>query len=366
MKYDYLIVGSGLFGSVFANQAASAGKKCLVIEKRPVIGGNIRTEQVEGIHCHVHGPHIFHTNDEALWRFVNGFVKFKPFIYSPVAMYHGRVFNLPFNMHTFYQVWGVSTPAAAMKKLKQQTSAVKEINNLEDQAIALVGEDIYRVLIKEYTEKQWNRNCEDLPAFIIKRLPVRFTWDNNYFNDIYQGIPEGGYNKLTEGLLQGIECRTGTDYFQDRDYFNSLADQIVYSGSVDEFYDYRFGHLEYRSLAFESEVLELDNFQGTAVVNYTSHEVPYTRIIEHKHFEGVKVPGTVVSLELPQKWEKGRERYYPVNDSSNMALFQLYSALAGMETRVIFGGRLGAYRYYDMHQVIAAAMKQAKESLKTG
>lgn len=362
-RYDYLIVGSGLFGSVFAWKAAKAGKKCLVIDKRPQLGGNVYCENIEGINVHRYGAHIFHTSDRKIWDFVNSIVPFNRYTNSPLANCHGRLYNLPFNMNTFHQMWGVNTPEEAEAIIAEQRKEVKgEPANLEEQAISLVGRDIYETLVKEYTEKQWGRDCKDLPAFIIRRLPVRMVYDNNYFSDSFQGIPEGGYNKLIEGLLAGIETRTGVDFFADREYWESVADRIVFTGRIDEFYGYRFGRLEYRTVRFETETLDKPNFQGNAVVNYTTHEQPYTRIIEHKHFEmfGEEVyacPKTVISKEFSTEWKDGMEPFYPVNDERNSAVYGKYRELAEKEKNVIFGGRLAEYRYYDMAPVIARALE---------
>lgn len=359
-KYDYLIVGSGLFGSVFACEAKKRGKKCLVIDKREHAGGNVYCENTEGINVHKYGAHIFHTNDKAIWDYVNSFVEFNRYTNSPVAMYKGKLYNLPFNMNTFYQLWGVQTPKEAKEKIQSQIDQLKieEPSNLEEQALSLIGSDIYEKFIKGYTEKQWGRSATELPAFIIKRLPVRFTYDNNYFNDKYQGIPIGGYNKLVEGLLKDIEVRLGVDYFANREEWNALADKIVFTGKIDQYYDYRFGQLEYRSLRFDHEVHDTENYQGNAVINYTEREVPYTRIIEHKHFEFGTQPKTVVTKEYPLEWTSEKEPYYPINDAKNTETFKQYQALADEETKVIFGGRLAEYRYYDMHQIIGSALKK--------
>ena len=370
-KYNYLIVGSGLFGSTFAYRAKKLGKKCLVIDCRKQIGGNIYCENVEGINVHKYGAHIFHTNNKQVWDFVNSIVEFNRYTNSPVANYKGTLYNLPFNMNTFYQMWGVTTPTEAKAKIEEQKAeAVKKMleegihepRNLEEQAITLIGKDIYEKLIKGYTEKQWGRKCTDLPAFIIKRLPVRFVYDNNYFNDKYQGIPIGGYNKLIDGLLDDIEVRTGVDFFENRSYWESIAEKIVFTGKIDEFYDYRFGKLEYRTVRFEEEILDCSNYQGNAVINYTEKEVPYTRVIEHKHFEmfGDEVynnPKTVISKEYSTEWKDGMEPYYPVNDDKNNKLYSKYKELADAETKVIFGGRLAEYKYYDMHNTIEQAFK---------
>lgn len=362
MKYHYLIIGSGLFGSVFAHEAHKRGKKVLVIDKRPHLGGNVYCREVEGIQVHEYGAHIFHTNDEAIWNYVNSFVPFNNYINSPVALAKGKLYNLPFNMNTFYQLWGVKTPEEAKAKLAEQIAqyGVKEPRNLEEQALSLVGKDIYETLIKEYTEKQWGKKATELPAFIIKRLPVRLRFDNNYFNDRFQGIPIGGYNKLIDGLLNGIETRTDTDYFTNRAYFDGLAEKIVYTGKIDEFFDYEFGQLSYRSLRFETETLDTDNFQGNAVVNYNDGDVPFTRIIEHKHFEFGTQPKTVITREYPQNWTREKEAYYPINDEQNQAIYKQYKAKADTLSNVIFGGRLAEYRYYDMHQIIASALKAVK------
>ncbi len=369
--YDYLIVGSGLCGATFAHLAAKDGKKCLVIDKRPQLGGNAYCEDVEGIHVHKYGPHIFHTNNKETWDFVNSFVPFNRYTNTPVARYQDRLYNLPFNMNTFYQMWGVITPEQAKAKIEEQKAealarmneaGVKEPRNLEEQALLLVGRDIYERLIKGYTEKQWGRPCTELPAFIIKRLPVRFVYDNNYFNDAFQGIPIGGYNKLIEGLLKGVECRTNTDFFEDREHWESMADRIVYTGPIDEYYGFQFGKLEWRTVRFEQEVLDTPNYQGDAIVNYTEREIPYTRIIEHKHFEsfGQAVydnPHTVISREYSTEWKPGMEPFYTVNNEQNNALYQKYRNLADKETNVILGGRLAEYKYYDMAPVIERAFE---------
>lgn len=362
-SYDYLVVGSGLFGATFACMAHRQGKKCLVIDKRPHLGGNVYCERKEGINVHKYGAHIFHTSNKQVWDFVNSFTEFNRYTNSPVANYKGELYNLPFNMNTFYQMWHVRTPEEAQAKITEQkvealqTLEGREPVNLEEQALVLVGKDIYEKLIRGYTEKQWGRSCKELPAFIIRRLPVRLVFDNNYFNDTYQGIPIGGYNKLIDGLLEGIETRINADFFENRTYWESLADRIVFTGQIDEFYDYRFGKLEYRTVRFEEETLDMPNYQGNAVVNYTEREVPYTRIIEHKHFEMFgdavyQCPKTIISKEYSTEWKDGMEPYYPVNDEKNNALYQKYKELADKEEKVIFGGRLAEYRYYDMHQVI--------------
>lgn len=365
-KYDYLIVGSGLFGMTFAHMAAKHGKRCLVIEKRNHKGGNIYCESIEGINVHKYGAHIFHTSNKRVWDFVNSIVEFNRYTNSPVANYKGKLYNLPFNMNTFYQMWGVTTPDEAKAVIetqkaevltRMQAEGISEPRNLEEQALMLIGNDIYERLIKGYTEKQWGRACTQLPAFIIKRLPVRMTFDNNYFNDKYQGIPVGGYNRLIEGLLEGIEVRTGVDYFADKEYWDSMAEKIVYTGKVDEFFGYRYGKLNYRTVRFEQEVIDTPNYQGNAVVNYTDAETPFTRIIEHKHFEmfGGAVydcPRTVISREYSMEWQDGMEPYYPVNNVENNALYSQYKQLADKEERVIFGGRLAEYKYYDMAPII--------------
>jgi UDP-galactopyranose mutase len=353
-KYDYLIVGAGLFGLTFAHKAKQAGKTCLVIDKRSHYGGNLYCENIEGINVHKYGAHIFHTSNKKVWDFVNSFVEFNRFTNSPVANCKGRIYNLPFNMNTFYQIWGTVTPDDAINKINEQRKESQIINpqNLEEQAISLVGMDIYNLLIKGYTEKQWGRNAKELPAFIIKRLPVRFTYDNNYYEDLYQGIPSGGYNVLLEGLMKGIELRLNLDYFTERDSLNFLANKVVFTGMIDEYYNYRFGKLGYRSLRFEDTILDQSNYQGNAVVNYTSTDVPFTRSIEHKHFEFGTQAKTVVTHEYPQEWSEGFEPYYPINDEINNSLYQKYRELADLESNVIFGGRLAEYKYYDMHQII--------------
>ena len=362
--YDYLIVGSGLFGAVFAHEAYKKGKKCLVIEKRNHIGGNIYCDEMEGIMVHKYGAHIFHTSDAKVWEYVNALSPFNRYTNSPVANYHGELYNLPFNMNTFHALWGVNTPEEAARKIAQQRSAVKgEPSNLEQQAIRLAGTDIYEKLIKGYTEKQWGRDCKELPAFIIKRIPVRFTYDNNYFNDPYQGIPVEGYNKMIEKLLEGVEVRLNVDFNiseENRQYYKNLADKLIYTGTIDSYFDYRYGALEYRSLRFETEVLDCENYQGVAVMNYTDRETPYTRIIEHKHFLFGTQPKTVVTKEYPVSWTPGKEPYYPVNDDKNQELYQKYVKAAGRERNVRFGGRLAEYKYYDMDQVIASALNAAE------
>lgn len=361
-KFDYLIVGAGLFGAVFAHEAIKDGKTCLVIDKRNHIGGNLYTENVEGINVHKYGAHIFHTSDKEVWDYVNELVEFNRYTNSPVARYRDELYNLPFNMNTFYELWGVKTPEEAKAFIEKQKAEAlegrenQEPQNLEEQAICLAGRDIYEKLVKGYTEKQWGRRATELPPFIIKRLPVRFTFDNNYFNDKYQGIPIGGYTALIEKMLNGAEVRLDVDYLKNRDEYNALADKIVFTGMIDEYFDYCYGQLEYRSLRFETEVLDTPNFQGNAVVNYTEYEIPYTRIIEHKHFEFGTQEKTVITKEYPAKWEKGDEPYYPMNDEKNNGLFKKYRELADKEENVIFGGRLGEYKYYDMHQVVRRAL----------
>ncbi len=359
--YDYLIVGAGLYGAVFARQAADAGKKVLVIDKRNHIAGNVYTTPVEDIQVHVYGAHIFHTNNRQVWDYVNRFADFNRFTNSPVANYKGELYSLPFNMYTFNKMWGVVTPQEAADKIESQRKAagITEPKNLEEQAISLVGTDIYEKLIKGYTEKQWGRPCKELPAFIIKRLPVRFTFDNNYFNALYQGIPVGGYTKMVERMLDGIEVRLGVDYLNERKNLDAIAEKVVFTGPIDAFYDYSLGHLEYRSVRFETEVLDIPNFQGNAAVNYTDAETPWTRIIEHKWFEFGDQPKTVISREYSSEWKPGDEPYYPVNDEKNNALYLRYKALAEQESKVLFGGRLGQYRYYDMDAVIAAALSDS-------
>jgi UDP-galactopyranose mutase len=363
--YDYLIVGSGLFGAVFAHEMKKRGRTCLMIEKRSHSGGNIFCEKIEDINVHKYGPHIFHTNDLEIWNYVNQFVEFNRFTYSPIAIHKNKVFNLPFNMNTFTQLWGVITPEEAEKKIKDQVrlSKISNPQNLEEQAIFLVGIDIYEKLIKGYTEKQWGKPAKELPNFIIKRLPVRYTYDNNYFNDKYQGIPIGGYNKIIDKLLEGIELRLNVDYHLDRKYWNSIASKVVYTGPIDEFYDYCFGHLEYRSLKFESEVLQLENFQGNAGVNYTDSEIPYTRIVEHKHFEFGTQKSTVITKEYSVSWKPGMEPFYPINDTVNNQKYFQYKKLTECESNIIFGGRLAEYKYYDMHQIIGSALSKVSKEL---
>lgn len=361
MKYDYLIVGSGLYGAMFAHMAKRQGKKCLVIDKRPQKGGNLFCENIEGIQVHKYGPHIFHTSNKIVWDFVNSLVPFNHFRYCPLACYHGRFYHLPFNMNTFYEMWGAKTPMEAHAIIDKQRQEIKtEPANLEEQAISLVGREIYETLVKGYTEKQWGRDCRDLPSFIIKRLPLRFYFDNNYFNDCYQGIPIGGYNILIERLLDGIEVRLNINYIKNRYELNQLADKIVYTGAIDEFYDYKLGPLEYRSLRFEEKIIDQESCQGNAAVNYTDIDHPYTRIVEHKYFEFGRQPKTVITIEYPEKWEPGKERFYPINDSANNLRYEQYKALGQCEQKVIFGGRLAEYHYYDMAPIIEKIMKSFK------
>ncbi|MCR5804788.1 MAG: UDP-galactopyranose mutase [Clostridia bacterium] len=358
-QYDYLIVGAGLYGSVFARLATDNGKKCLVIDKRDTVAGNIYTEEVNGINVHKYGAHIFHTSNKEVWEFVNKYAEFNRYTNSPIANYKGEIYSMPFNMYTFNKMWGVVTPEEARKKIDEQMAdcRVEEPKNLEEQAMNLIGKDIYEKLVKGYTEKQWGRKATELPGFIIKRLPVRLTYDNNYFNDTYQGIPIGGYTKLVENILEGIEVRLGVDFLKNREELENLADKIVYTGMIDEYYDYCFGELEYRSLRFETEIMpDVDNYQGNAVVNYTDSETPYTRIIEHKHFEFNTCKGTVVSREYPATWKKGDEPYYPMNNDKNNDLYQKYAKKAEEDNKVIFGGRLGKYKYYDMDDTIEVAI----------
>ena len=363
--YDYLIVGAGLFGAVFAREAANAGKSCLVIDKRSHIAGNIYTEDVAGIPVHRYGAHIFHTNNKAVWQYVNQFAEFNRYTNSPVANYKGELYNLPFNMNTFNKMWGVITPQEAAAKIEEQRkeAGITEPKNLEEQAISLVGKDIYEKLIKGYTQKQWGRKCTELPSFIIKRLPVRLTFDNNYFNDLYQGIPMGGYNVIIDKMLDGVEVELGTDYLANKDKYENIADKIIFTGPIDEFYDYCFGPLEYRSVRFETEELPVENYQGNAVINYTDAETPYTRIIEHKHFEFGTQPTTVISKEYSAEWKVGDEPYYPVNNDKNAALYQKYLDKSKEENKVIFGGRLGEYKYYDMDKVIESALNFVEKEL---
>ena len=369
--YDYLIVGAGLFGAVFAYEAKKKGKKVLVIDKRPNIAGNIYTENIEGIQMHKYGAHIFHTSNKKVWDYVGQFAEFNRYTNSPVARYKDELYNMPFNMNTFSKMWGVVTPKEAKEKIDSQIAeaGIKEPKNLEEQAISLVGRDIYEKLVKGYTEKQWGKRANELPSFIIKRLPVRMTYDNNYFNDLYQGIPIGGYTQIVEKMLTGIEVRLNTDFFSNREELEALADKIVFTGMIDEYFDYCYGELEYRSLRFETEILDEENYQGNAVVNYTEYEIPYTRIIEHKHFEfgcqnGNYNPKTIITREYPATWKKGDEPYYPMNDDKNNELYAKYKELADKQEKVIFGGRLGMYKYFDMHQVIEVALNVAEKELK--
>ena len=363
--YDYLIVGAGLFGAVFAHEATKRGKRCLVVEKRSHIGGNVFTEEIEGIQVHKYGAHIFHTSNEEVWQYVCQFARFNNFINSPVANYKGKLYNLPFNMNTFYQMWGVKTPAEAAAKIDEQRKAagIVEPRNLEEQAISLVGEDIYRILIKGYTEKQWGRDCRDLPASIIRRLPVRFTFDNNYFRDRFQGIPEDGYTAMVEKMLDGVEVRLNTDFLEQKAELEAIADKVIFTGPIDAYFDYVYGPLNYRSVRFETEILPIQNYQGVAVVNYNEREVPFTRIIEHKHFVFGTQEKTVISREYPSEWKLGVEPYYPVNDGPNTALYERYKALAENQKRVHFAGRLGQYKYFDMDKVIAEAHEYARAEL---
>lgn len=370
-EYDYLIVGAGLYGSTFTHLARQKGKRCLVIDKRPHLGGNVYCEEIEGIHVHKYGAHIFHTDNKTVWDFVNAIVPFNRYTNSPIANYQGKRYNLPFNMNTFYQMWGVTTPEEARKKIEEQkadavaamqTAGVSEPRNLEEQALVLIGKDIYETLIKGYTEKQWGRKCTDLPAFIIKRLPVRFVYDNNYFNDRYQGIPIGGYNQLIDGLLEGVETRVNTEFLENRSHWEDIAEKIVYTGAIDAYYDYQFGRLDWRTVRFEEEILDVPNYQGNAVMNYTDREVPYTRIIEHKHFEmfGDAVyncPKTVISREYSTEYQEGMEPYYTVNDERNNAMAAKYHQLAAHEDHVLFGGRLAEYKYYDMAPIVEKVLK---------
>lgn len=365
MKYDYLIVGAGLFGATFAYEATKKGKKCLLIDKRSHIGGNVYTEQIEGINVHKYGAHIFHTSNKEVWDFVNRFATFNHYVNSPVAVYKDELYNLPFNMNTFSKMWNIKTPQQARDVIKSQIASlnIKDPKNLEEQALSLVGTDVYEKLIKGYTEKQWGRDCKDLPAFIIKRLPLRFTYDNNYFNDRYQGIPEGGYTQMIEKMLEGCDIQLETDYFEFVKQTNIQYDKVIYTGMIDEYYQFKYGRLEYRTVSFENEVLDTDNFQGNAVVNYTEREVPYTRIIEHKHFEFGTQPKTVISKEYPVEWKYGMEPYYPINNERNIAIYQQYKELADKEENVYFGGRLGMYQYFDMDKVILAAWQLAQALL---
>lgn len=364
-QYDYLIVGAGIFGAIFAYEAKNKGKKCLVIDKRKHIGGNIYTENIAGINVHKYGAHIFHTSNKEVWEYINQFGEFNHYINSPIAIYKNELYNMPFNMNTFNKLWGIITPKEAKEKIDEEIekAGITEPKNLEEQAISLVGNTIYKKLVKGYTEKQWGQSAKNLPSFIIKRLPVRFTYDNNYFNDVYQGIPIGGYTKIIEKMLEGVDIKLNCNFFEDRKYLENIAEKIIFTGPIDEFYNYKYGELEYRSLRFETEVLEEENYQGNAVVNYTEYEIPYTRIIEHKHFEFGTQKNTVITKEYPDKWTKEKEPYYPVNNQKNNELYEKYKTLANNEQNVIFGGRLGQYKYYDMDKVIAEAIKIAKEEL---
>ena len=364
MKYDYLIVGAGLFGAVFAREALKKGKKCLVIEKRAEIGGNCATEVVDGITIHKYGAHIFHTSDKRVWNYVNEYSDMVPFINSPLANYKGKLYHLPFNMNTFYALWGVATPKAAKEKINSQIVPCASPQNVREQALSLVGKDIYETLIEGYTEKQWGRSATQLPADIIKRLPLRFTFNDNYFNDTYQGIPDGGYSKLIENLLEGTEVLLNTDFFADREKYEQLADKVLYTGAIDEYFGYKYGYLEYRSLRFETQRIEESDYQGNAVVNYTERKIPYTRIIEHKHFESDKgLPYTYITREYPEQWDGGKERFYPVNDVANTVKYNQYKKLAEQNGKVIFGGRLGLYKYMDMDDVIAEALNFTEKYL---
>lgn len=364
-QYDYLIVGAGLYGAVFAHEAGKKGKKCLVIDKRNHVAGNIYTEEVQGINVHKYGAHIFHTSDKKIWDYVNQFAEFNRYTNSPMAVYKDEIYNLPFNMNTFSRMWNVKTPAQAKEIIEKQIkeSKIENPTNLQEQAISLVGKDIYEKLVKGYTQKQWGKEATKLPAFIIKRLPVRFTYDNNYFNDLYQGIPMGGYTQIVEKMLENADVRLNTDFFASREELTKSADKIIFTGMIDEYFDYCYGELEYRSLSFETQLLETDNYQGNAVVNYTEYEIPYTRIIEHKHFEFGTQPHTIISREYPKKWSRGIEPYYPINDEKNMNLYKKYEQLANKEKNIIFGGRLGEYKYYDMHNVVKAALDMSKKEL---
>ena len=363
MQYDYLIVGAGLYGAVFARELTQRGKSCLVIDRRNHVAGNIYTEKMAGINVHKYGAHIFHTSDREVWEYVNQFAEFNNYVNSPLAVYRDELYNLPFNMNTFSKMWGIRTPKEARQMIERQVAelGITEPQNLEEQALSLVGTDVYTKLIKGYTEKQWGRECRELPAFIIRRLPCRFTYDNNYFNDLYQGIPMGGYNVIIDKLFAGCEVRLGTDYLENKKEYDALAEKVVYTGTIDSYFGYRFGRLQYRSLRFETEVLDTDNFQGNAVINYTDRETPYTRIIEHKHFEFGTQEKTVITKEYPAEWTEGMEPYYPVNDEKNQELYKRYEALAAEEKNVIFGGRLAEYRYYDMDKVIESAFACVKK-----
>ncbi len=364
-EYDYLIVGAGMFGSTFSRLMKEAGKRCLILEQRHHIGGNCYTENVEGINVHRYGAHIFHTSNEKVWALINRFATFNNYINSPLAYFEGKLYSLPFNMNTFYQMWGVITPEEARQKIEAQRLKLdRQPANLEEQALSMVGHDIYERLIKGYTLKQWMKDPKELPASIIKRLPLRFTYDNNYFNDKYQGIPIGGYTSIFEKMLEGIEVKCGVDYLENREYFDSLAEKVLYTGKIDEFYRYEFGELEYRTLRFENELLQTNNYQGNAVVNYTAQEIPYTRILEHKHFEKLKSPVTYITREYPEAWSLGKIPYYPINNETNMRIFEQYKAKSKTEDKIIFGGRLAEYRYYDMHAVMGAAMIAAEQQIQ--
>lgn len=366
-KYDYLIVGAGLFGSIFAYEATKRGKKCLIIEKRNHVAGNIYTNNIENIQVHQYGAHIFHTSDKEVWEYMNQFAEFNRYTNSPVAIYQNELYNMPFNMNTFHQLWGVVTPKQAKEKIKEEIEKenIEEPKNLEEQALKLVGRTIYEKLVKGYTEKQWGKKATELPSFIIKRLPIRFIFDNNYFRDLYQGIPIGGYTAIIEKMLQGVEVKLGTDFFEEREKWEKIAEKIVYTGMIDQYFNYQMGELEYRSLRFESEILETDNYQGNAVVNYTAYEIPYTRIIEHKHFEyGIPNEKTVITREYPDVWSKEKEPYYPVNDEKNNTVYERYKELSKKYPNVIFGGRLGEYKYYDMDVIIKRALTTVQEELE--
>ncbi len=365
-KYDYLIVGAGLFGATFAYEANKRGKKCLVIDKRPHIAGNIYTEEIDGINVHKYGAHIFHTNSKEVWEYINKFAEFNRYTNSPVARYKDELYNMPFNMNTFNKLWGVITPKEAAEKIEEEKkeAGITTPKNLEEQAISLVGKTIYEKLVKGYTEKQWGKKATELPSFIIKRLPVRFIYDNNYFNDKYQGIPIGGYTRIVEKMLSGIHVKLNTDFFDNKEEYENIAEKIVFTGMIDKYYNYKYGELEYRSLKFETEILQEENYQGNAVVNYTEYEIPYTRIIEHKHFEFGKQPTTVITREYPQNWTRDKEPYYPVNDEKNNKLYEQYRELANKDSKVIFGGRLGQYKYYDMDKVIVEALKYVNNIIK--
>ena len=362
-KYDYLIVGCGLFGSVFAREMTDAGKRCLIIDKRPHIGGNVYTENINGINVHKYGPHIFHTSDKRIWEYVNKYIEFNNFRYEPLVNYNGNIYNLPFNMNTFNKLWGVITPDEAKDKIDSQKVEIKSPSNIEEFALSNVGKDIYEKFIFGYTYKQWGVHPNKLPKSIIKRIPIRYNYNNNYFNDTYQGIPIGGYTKMMENIISGVEVRLGVDFLKEREYYNSISDKIVYTGKIDEFFDYKFGELQYRSLKFETEILDTDNYQGVAGVNYTSVDIPWTRIIEHKHFEISDVKNTIITREYPEKFDKTNEPYYPINDDDNNKIYNEYKKLSKTNEDVIFGGRLAEYKYYDMHQVIASSLSKVKKEL---